>query len=178
MQAVAEQDRFVIFVAAPEHDEMYMSQNRRIEFYNRVVGAGHGSVVVAIRSDGLNNTWLGAMGMHGRRAAQRPRGAYLCPRPIHWHALRLPQVALPLSLDDIMSRLRCGYYRQPPALAADIATLAANAATFNGADSPLAEDAQALAEYLTAVMQGQVRGLGGVGGGSCAQAAAQAANAG
>jgi hypothetical protein len=41
LQAVAEQDRFVIFVAAPEHDELYMSQNRRIEFYNRVVGAGH-----------------------------------------------------------------------------------------------------------------------------------------
>jgi hypothetical protein len=75
--------------------------------------------------------------------------------------LRLPQVALPLSLDDIMSRLRCGYYRQPPALAADIATLAVNAATFNGADSPLAEDALALVEYLTAVMQGQVRGQGG-----------------
>ena len=84
-----------------------------------------------------------------------------------------PQVALPLSLHDILARLRCGYYRQPPALAADITTVAANAATFNGADSPLAEDAQALAEYLMAVLQGRVRA--GREGDACEQAAAHAA---
>jgi hypothetical protein len=44
---------------------------------------------------------------------------------------------------------------RPPALAAAIATSAANAATFNGADSPLAEDARALAECVMAVLQGR-----------------------
>lgn len=66
------------------------------------------------------------------------------------------QVALPLSLTQLGDRLRSGYYRQPAALACDIATIASNAAAFNGADSELADDAAALAAYLTLVLQGQV----------------------
>jgi hypothetical protein len=72
-------------------------------------------------------------------------------------------VALPLALSELEARLSAQYYRQPAALASDIATIASNACTFNGDDSELAEDAAALAAYLTAVLQGQVRWLGGVG---------------
>ncbi|KAL4448446.1 hypothetical protein ABPG75_005665 [Micractinium tetrahymenae] len=100
VEAAAKEDRFVLFVAAPEYDEVYVSLNRRSQPYNRLV-------------------------------------------------------ALPLSLTQLSDRLRSGYYRQPAALACDIATIASNAATFNGADSELADDAAALAQYLTLVLQGQ-----------------------
>ena len=67
------------------------------------------------------------------------------------------QVALPLSLCEVGARLASGYYRQPEAVQSDLATIAANAATFNGSADALAEDAAALAAYLTAVLHGQVR---------------------
>ncbi|PSC70372.1 WD40 YVTN repeat-like-containing domain,Bromodomain isoform [Micractinium conductrix] len=100
VEAASKQDRFVIFVAVPEYDEMYVSKTRRSTYYNRLVG-------------------------------------------------------LPLALHQVGDRLRAGYYRQPAALAGDIATIASNAAAFNGEDSEIAEDAAALAGYLTAVLQGQ-----------------------
>lgn len=67
------------------------------------------------------------------------------------------QVALPLSLHEVSARLLSGFYRQPEALASDLATIAANAEAFNGEGSELAEDGAALAAYLTAVLQGRVR---------------------
>lgn len=71
-------------------------------------------------------------------------------------------MALPLALEQVSARLRSSYYRQPEALAADVATIAANAAAFNGEDSELAEDGSALAGFLTAVLAGQVRREWGV----------------
>ncbi len=55
------------------------------------------------------------------------------------------QVALPLALRDLRDRLLRGYYRQPGALAHDGATIAANAAAFNGPDSGVAARAQGAA---------------------------------
>ena len=63
---------------------------------------------------------------------------------------------LPLALRDLRDRLLAGYYRQPAALAHDAATIAANAAAFNGPDSALAARAQG-APYLIALYSG--RGL-------------------
>lgn len=37
LQAAAKEDRFVLFVAAPEYDEIYVSLNRRSQPYNRLV---------------------------------------------------------------------------------------------------------------------------------------------
>lgn len=74
-----------------------------------------------------------------------------CPCPP-----QLLKVALPLSLTQLASRLRHNYYRQPAALASDIATIASNAIAFNGEDSEIAEDAAALAQYLTLVLHGEV----------------------
>lgn len=52
------------------------------------------------------------------------------------------QVPLPLALCNVRDRLLAGYYRQPEALAHDAATIAANAAVFNGPDSAVAKRAQ------------------------------------
>ena len=49
---------------------------------------------------------------------------------------------LPLALCNIRDRLLAGYYRQPEALAHDAATIAGNAAAFNGPDSSVAKRAQ------------------------------------
>lgn len=46
---------------------------------------------------------------------------------------------------------------QPEALASDLATIASNAVAFNGEGDAIAEDAAALAAYLSAVLAGQVR---------------------
>ena len=53
------------------------------------------------------------------------------------------------------ARLHHNYYRQPAAVASDLQTIAANAATYNGASNELAADASALAHYLLAVLQGE-----------------------
>ncbi len=37
LQAAVKEDRFVLFVAAPEYDEIYVSLNRRSQPYNRLV---------------------------------------------------------------------------------------------------------------------------------------------
>jgi hypothetical protein len=71
-------------------------------------------------------------------------------------------VALPLALHEVGARLQSGFYRQPAALAADLATIAANAVEFNGEGNLVAEDAAALAAYLGAVLEGQVGGGGEV----------------
>lgn len=52
-----------------------------------------------------------------------------------WYTER---VALPLALADVRARLEAGYYRQPAAVAHDAATIAANAAAFNGPESAVA----------------------------------------
>ena len=65
-------------------------------------------------------------------------------------------MALPLGLDMLLRRLRCGFYRQPDALAGDLATLAANAAEFTGQGGELAEDAAALAAFVGEVLAGRV----------------------
>ena len=51
---------------------------------------------------------------------------------------------------------------KPCSPCSDIATIATNALAFNG-EGELAEDAAALAAYLTAVLQGQVRFAGLLG---------------
>ena len=63
-------------------------------------------------------------------------------------------VALPLSLSELSVRLLLCYYRQPAAVANDLATIADNAATYNGAGDDLAKDARALADYLLTVLEG------------------------
>jgi hypothetical protein len=65
----------------------------------------------------------------------------------------------------VSARLLSGFYRQPEALASDLATIAANAEAFNGEGSELAEDGAALAAYLTTVLQGRVREGWSSGGG-------------
>lgn len=49
--------------------------------------------------------------------------------------------------------------QQPEALASDLSTIASNAVAFNGERDVIAEDAAALAAYLSAVLAGQVRWL-------------------
>jgi hypothetical protein len=40
LQAARNEDRFVIFVAAPTPDEQYVSKSRRTQHYNRLVRRG------------------------------------------------------------------------------------------------------------------------------------------
>lgn len=153
LQAASERDRFGVFVEAPREHESYVSKNRRREHYNRLVRlVAVGSVrcsckhrMPACPQAAPDLPVVSSLSTHLPTAPPRPTA----------------QVALPLSLTEVGDRLRARYYRQPEALASDIETIASNAAAFNGEDSELAADAQALAEYLTLVLRGQVRALCG-----------------
>lgn len=160
----------MLFVAAPEYDEIYVSLNRRSQPYNRLVSGvyvpAHDCTIGLLPScRGLMAELLGrgksammvaVLGFPSHPSlAQQPRRNPRLTATIASNA----QVALPLSLTQLGDRLRSGYYRQPAALACDIATIASNASTFNGADSELADDAAALAAYLTLSLQGQVGGM-------------------
>ncbi|GAB4817147.1 hypothetical protein N2152v2_004193 [Parachlorella kessleri] len=63
-------------------------------------------------------------------------------------------VALPMSLADITARLQANYYHQQESAVSDIQLLVQNAATFNGEDSTISEDAQQLADCLIAAFEG------------------------
>lgn len=85
---------------------------------------------------------------------------------LHACACTLPQARRRIP-QTTSARLRCLTARlQTCGPCSDIATISANACAFNGEDSEIAEDAAALAAYLTAVLQGQVRlaGLSGLVG--------------
>eukprot|EP00879_Flechtneria_rotunda_P005636 GHRR01005933.1.p1 GENE.GHRR01005933.1~~GHRR01005933.1.p1 ORF type:complete len:866 (+),score=436.33 GHRR01005933.1:2331-4928(+) len=61
-------------------------------------------------------------------------------------------VPLPLGIQNIMERLKTGYYRSLQALLHDAALIASNAAAFNGAESKLAVKAWELYQHVTAAV--------------------------
>lgn len=126
-EAAAARERFVLFVAAPEPEERYVSWRRRTEYYNRLVhfynflAAWHFFLLFGLdrllpRCAHRCAAWLQAQAgrtlLHtlaiGPNPSAPPASLALCAAP---------QVALPLALDGVQQRLRAGYYRQPEALA-------------------------------------------------------------
>lgn len=133
-----------LFAAAPECHEAYESVNERFEFYNRLVGAPSlisnlDECTAGLDQMGLRIDWWGsAAGWRGGMALLHPPPSPPTPTPtlahtpfrlqfsgrttlaFHTRSSRPRQVALPLSLSEIIERLRAGYYHQREAVARDI----------------------------------------------------------
>ena len=66
------------------------------------------------------------------------------------------EVARPFGLDLLQERLANGFYRQVEAIVHDAQELAANAAWFNGSDSPIANRAQGTHRAAAFLMSGSL----------------------
>jgi hypothetical protein len=51
-EEAAADERFLVFVAAPEWDEAFRSLARRVEFYNRLVRIVHGCALFCFFGEG------------------------------------------------------------------------------------------------------------------------------
>lgn len=60
-----------------------------------------------------------------------------------------------MTLERIARRLESGFYRRLDAVRFDAELLARNAATYNGADHPVAADARLVANALLAMCNGE-----------------------